>query len=417
MKYGCIGEKLGHSFSAVIHKSIADYDYILREIPRDEIDSFMKKRDFIAVNVTIPYKEAVIPYLDHIDENAAKIGAVNTVVNKDGKLYGYNTDFAGLRKLIQKSGFDYTNKKVLICGSGGTSRTAKAAALSLGASSVICLSRAEKPQCETYANAYKTHSDADYIINTTPCGMWPDTDSVSIDILKFPSLKGVTDVVYNPLRSELVRRAHAAGIPAHGGLYMLVAQAVAASEIFTGTNYAKEVTDRVFKEIYTGKENIVLTGMAGAGKSTIGKLLAEATGKSYIDTDEMIESKTGKTPAGIINEYGEPHFRAIEKAVVKEAAARTSSVISTGGGAVLDPDNIHELRMNGRIIFLRRDIAEIRTGPERPITPNAERLETIYKERYPLYMERCDGVFDVSGTPEQCVKKILEMINVENTCD
>lgn len=385
MEYGCIGEKLTHSFSKIIHSKIADYDYELKEIETGDLDAFMKAADFKAINVTIPYKQAVIPYLYEISDTAKKIGAVNTIVNKDGKLYGYNTDYEGMRALIKRQGADLSGKKVLVLGSGGTSKTAAAVAESLGASKVFRVSRGGNDGAVTYDYALANHTDAVAIINTTPCGMYPNIGETAIDISLFPNLQSVTDAVYNPLCSALVTKAMEKGINAVGGLYMLVAQAVYASEKFTGNSIPMSVTDSVYKEILCDKRNIVLIGMPGCGKTTIGKAVSKETQKKFIDTDDEIVRKTGMSIPEIFERYGEKKFREIEAEVIKEVAALQSAVIATGGGAVLNPLNVSLLKENGITVFIDRPIDDLVTTDDRPLSSNRELLIKRYKERYAIY--------------------------------
>lgn len=385
MEYGCIGERLTHSFSKIIHSKIADYDYELKELAREELEPFMKAADFKAINVTIPYKQAVIPYLYEISDTAKKIGAVNTIVNKGGKLYGYNTDYEGMIALIKRQGADLTRKKVLVLGSGGTSKTAAAVAKSLGASEVYRVSRSGNDGAVTYGYAFSNHTDAGAIINTTPVGMYPNIGKTAIDLSLFPNLEYVTDAVYNPLSSALVTKAKEMGINATGGLYMLVAQAVFACEKFTGSSIPSRVTDSVYKAILHDKRNIVLIGMPGCGKTTIGKAVASDTGKEFIDTDDEIVNKTGMSIPEIFQKFGETKFREIESEVIKEVASRQSAVIATGGGAVLNPENVSLLKENGLTVFIDRPIYDLVTTDDRPLSSNRELLEKRYTERYGIY--------------------------------
>ncbi len=410
MKYGLIGEKLGHSFSKAIHERIGDYTYELREIEKTQLDAFMKEKDFVGINVTIPYKTAVMPYLDYIDVTAEKIGAVNTVVNRDGKLYGYNTDFGGLKMLVERSGFDYRGKKILILGTGGTSKTANAVAKALGAREVIHVSRREsKGFCGVdYENVYSIHSDADYIINTTPLGMYPNNEGCAVDVSRFASLSGVTDVVYNPLSTTLCQKSQAVGVKAESGLYMLVCQAVIAAEIFTGKNLDRvKLAEEIFRELRSDKENIVLIGMPGSGKTTIGKALAEATGKTFIDTDEMIVSEYGVI-SDIFAEKGEEYFRDIEAEKVKEAAKMNGMIIATGGGAVLREGNVTALRQNGKLFFLDRPLSDIIPTQDRPLSRDESALKKRFEERYDIYCAAADEVIAVDGVVEHSVIKITE---------
>ena len=291
MIYGCIGEKLSHSFSKQIHSMLFDYDYELLEIEKQNLSDFMKKREFKAINVTIPYKQDVIPYLDYISERAKSIRAVNTIINENGKLLGYNTDFSGLSSLIERSSVALKNKKVLVLGSGGTSKTALAVSKALEAKEVYRVSRTKKEDLITYDEAKAFHSDADIIINTTPLGMFPNKRESAVDINDFKNLSAVFDAVYNPLRSKLVCDAEEKGVKAVGGLYMLVAQGAHAAELFTGQKVTSEKIDEVYKSIVFSKQNIVLIGMAGCGKTTIGKILSEKLNMNFIDTDEKIIEK------------------------------------------------------------------------------------------------------------------------------
>lgn len=407
MKYGLIGEKLGHSFSKTIHEKIADYTYELKEIAKHELDSFMKQRDFCGINVTIPYKSEVIPYLDYIDPIAQKIGAVNTIVNRDGKLFGYNTDFGGLKALTEKSGFDYKNKKVLILGTGGTSKTAEVVAEHLGAKDIIKVGRREKVN---YENVCSLHSDADYIINTTPLGMYPDCEGFAVDASFFKNLKGVTDVVYNPLKTRLCLMAEELGVKSSNGLYMLVCQAVLACEFFTGKKLnVEKITDQIYCEIVKEKQNIVLIGMPGSGKTTIGKALASELCKDLVDTDEMIVSECGVI-SDIFKNKGEKYFREIEAQQVKKAAAMNGKVIATGGGAVLKKENIDALKQNGVIFFLNRPLSDIIPTSDRPLSSDYEALQKRFNERYDIYVASADKEIFVDGKIENAVKKIMETL-------
>ncbi len=416
MMYGLIAERIGHSFSAEIHKKLFGYDYELKAISKAELDFFMRDREFKAINVTIPYKEAVIPYIDHVDETAKSIGAVNTIVNVDGVLYGYNTDVMGLTALINKNGIEIKNKKVLVLGSGGTSKTALYTAKTLGASEIFRVSRSGRDGCVTYDLALNKHNDAEIIINTTPSGMYPDIYESAVDVRQFPELQGVIDVVYNPLNSKLVCDAKKMGVKACGGLYMLVAQAAYAAEKFVGKSVDKSRIDEIFSEIYAEKSNIVLIGMPGSGKTACGRHLAEMLGKTLIDTDDVITEKIGKTPNEIITESGESKFREIESAVVKEVSAMQGAVISTGGGTILNYVNLELLRENGRVYFLDRALDDIKTSDDRPLSKNRELLEKRYNERYSIYCDSCDKRIVCVDGAELNARQILEDLLNENSC-
>ena len=409
MKYGCIGEKLGHSFSAEIHAELFDYDYQLREVARDELHLFMTQKDFAAINVTIPYTEAVIPYLDAIDDAAREIGAVNTIVNENGKLTGYNTDFMGLRALIERMGLDLKDKKVLIAGSGGTSRTAAAVAHALGAAEVHRMSRKPSEGLISYEQAKAEHADAQILINTTPLGMYPNLGSTAVELDDYPKLEGVVDAVYNPLRSALVEKALQKGITAEGGLYMLVAQAARAAEKFVGTSVPEEKIDRIYNKLFCSKENIVLIGMPGSGKSTVGKVLAKKLGRPFEDTDAWITERYGDIPA-IFEKHGEAHFRDLESEAVKALSAQSGRVIATGGGAVLRAENLAFLRQNGKIYFLDRPLEDIMPTDDRPLSRDRAALEARYRERLPLYLaggKRIDCACSVADIVQEIGKDFL----------
>ena len=397
MKYGLIGEHLPHSFSKEIHAKIADYIYELHEIEKDALDGFMQARDFIAINVTIPYKKEVIPYLTEIDENAKRIGAVNTVVNRGGQLFGYNTDFFGMCALIRKIGLDLKGKKTVILGTGGTSNTAVAVCEALGARETVVVGRSAKNGAISYGDLYRDHTDADVLINTTPCGMYPYPDGneriagSAVDLSQFPRLMGAVDAVYNPLRPNFVMDALERGLPAEGGLYMLVAQAVVAAEKFTGRSIDPAVTDRIYNEIRASKENIVLSGMPGSGKSTVGKYLARKLDRKFIDTDEEIVRCAGKEITEIFAEIGNEGFRKLEAEVVARVSSENQgAVIATGGGAILRDDNVRALKRNGRIYFLNRPIENIVPTADRPLALNRAALEARFRERYGRYLATCD---------------------------
>ena len=398
-KYGCIGKKLTHSFSKEIHAKLADYAYDLIELAEEEIAPFFEKKDFAAINVTIPYKQTVIPYLDSISEVAERIGAVNTIVNKDGKLCGYNTDYYGMKALIERIGIDLTGKKVLVLGTGGTSKTARVVAVDMGAAEILTVSRRKTDHYITYEEAVQKHADANVIINTTPSGMYPDCESRPIDITEFTQLIGVVDVVYNPLCTNLVLDAKQRGIKAEGGLYMLIMQAVVAVERFLDTRIAKEVADRVFASIFASKENVVLTGMPGSGKSTVGKCL-NIEGFEFVDTDEEIEKRCGCSIKELIQEKGEAHFRALETEVIREVSSMNCRIISTGGGAVLKEENVRALKRNGKLYFLNADLSRLQATDSRPLSDTQEKLARLYTERMSLYTGTADVVVPDLRTPQ-----------------
>ena len=399
MEYGLIGEKLGHSFSKEIHTLLADYDYTLCEIPKGDLDDFLTKRAFRAVNVTIPYKQAVIPYLAQISPEAKEIGAVNTVVNREGKLYGYNTDFYGICAALAKLGVtSLAGKKALILGTGGTSLTARAALRSLGAASILRVSRTPREEdTVSYEEALAHHTDAAVIFNTTPVGMYPNADASPISLDAFPALSCVFDAVYNPLRTRLVQDALARGIPASGGLYMLVAQAFRAAEIFLDKSLSSAALSNTYKRILRSKENVVLIGMPASGKTTAGRALARELNRELIDLDAALVADAGRDIPTIFREDGEARFRDLEAETVAKYAAKTGLIIATGGGVVLRSENVARLKQNGRLFFLDRDLDSLYPTADRPTASTREAIEARYRERLPLYLAAADVTVKPNG--------------------
>ncbi|MBR6726013.1 MAG: shikimate dehydrogenase [Clostridia bacterium] len=412
-KYGCIGKKLTHSFSKDIHAYLADYEYELIELSEHEIQPFFENKDFTAVNVTIPYKETVIPYLDFVSDIANRIGAVNTVVNRGGKLYGYNTDYYGMKALVERVGIDLSGKKVLVLGTGGTSKTARVLSSDMGAREVLSVSRKKSENSITYDEAVSLHSDADVIINTTPSGMYPDCESKPIDIAPFEKLSGVIDAVYNPLRTNLVLDAEMRGIKAEGGLFMLVMQAVVAVEKFLDTDISKELADSVFASVLASKENIVLIGMPGSGKSTVGKLI-DIDGFEFFDTDDQIEKRCGCKIKDLIKSKGEKYFRDLESEVIRDVSKENRRIIATGGGAVLRQENVRVLRQNGRIFFIDAPLSRLNATSDRPLSNTEDKLKKLYNERIDIYKAAADVTVPDLCTPnaesEYILTKRMEQI-------
>lgn len=405
MEYGLIGKTLKHSFSKEIHEKLG-YEYTLTELLPDELDEFFRQKNFNGINVTIPYKESVIKYLDEIDENAQKIDACNTVVNINGKLCGYNTDFLAAKSLIERQGVPVKGEKAIILGTGGTSKTYYHVLKSLEVGEIYKVSRHPEGDEISYSDAYEKHSDASIIVNTTPVGMYPDTDSMPIDVSKFKNLSLVADAVYNPLRTKLVLTAQALSAKAVGGLYMLAAQGVYASELFGKCKASNELIDKIYSSLEKQKKNIVLIGMPGVGKSTMAHLLD----KQFIDTDTEIEKKYKMSPKDIIESYGEASFRQKESEVIKELSLKNGIVIATGGGAVLDPQNVISLKKNGILVYLNAPLKRLTATDDRPLSKNPQMLEKIYNERKNIYLSACDISVDASGSIEETYKKITEVL-------
>ena len=408
MKYGLIGEKLGHSFSADIHAKLGDYDYKLCELTKQELHEFMTKKDFCAINVTIPYKQDVIPYLDEIDSFAADIGAVNTIVNKGGKLYGYNTDFYGMKGLICRENIEIKDKNVAILGTGGTSKTAHTVATDMGARSVVKVSRTPGAGQITYDELYARADEINVIINTTPVGMYPHDGGVPVDIDKFKNLVGVIDAVYNPLKTNFVLDAMNKVISARGGLYMLVAQAAYAAKLFFDDESMMSKTEGIFRELENGKQNIVLVGMPGSGKTTVGTKLAQLLNREVIDSDDEIVKDVHMTIPEYFEKYGEVEFRDRESEVTERLAQKNGVVIATGGGAVLRDKNVKMLRRNGVIVFLDRSIDNILPTEDRPLSRDREALQKRYNERYPIYCAAADIHISAGGSVDEVAERVIK---------
>ncbi|MBQ8415518.1 MAG: shikimate dehydrogenase [Clostridia bacterium] len=407
MKYGCIGEHLGHSFSKEIHLSLSENPYEIREIPREGLDAFMTERDFLGINVTIPYKEDVIPHLFWISEQAKSIGAVNTIVKKEGKLYGYNTDFFGMSDLIRRIGVSLCGKKLAVLGTGGTSRTAVAVGKAMGACRILRVSRTAREGAIDYETLRQRYADTQVIINTTPSGMFPNPNATPVDIGDFPHLEGVIDAIYNPLRPELVLEAKKRGIPSEGGLFMLVAQAVRASEIFLNCSYSEETVEAVYGKILRQKENVVLVGMPASGKSTVGRQIAKRLGREFFDLDEEIVREAGCSIPEIFERDGESAFRDLEAFVLRERLAQKNGIVlATGGGAILRDENVDQLRRNGRLYFLDRPLSMLLPTEDRPLGNSVDAIKKRYEERYERYCSVADCRIDGSGSVDEVASLI-----------
>ena len=407
MEYGLLGERLGHSFSPQIHRDLAGYDYQLLPTPPEAVEDLFARRAFQGLNVTIPYKRTVMPLCDEIDPRAAAIGVVNTVVNRNGRLTGYNTDIDGFLYMARRAGVDMTGKKVVILGSGGTSRTARAAAGELGAREIVTVSRHGE---DNYQNLSR-HADAQVLVNTTPVGMYPNWGQAPVSLESFLALEGVLDVVYNPLRTALLLQAEERGLPSSCGLPMLVAQAKRAAELFTGQNIGDSRTEAVLHGLRRQLTSIVLIGMPGCGKTTVGRALAEKLGRTFVDLDEEIVRRAGTSIPEIFAREGEAGFRERESALVREFGERTGLVVSTGGGVVTRRENYIPLKQNGLLLHLRRDPAALPTDG-RPLS-QATAPEELWRRRAPLYAAFADGEIDnngtLAGTLEQIEKEMTKL--------
>ena len=420
MNYGLIGNPLKHSFSKEIHMKLGDYLYELNELDASSFDTFMKEKNFKGINVTIPYKQKVIPYLDYIDEDAKNIDAVNTIINDNGKLRGYNTDILGVLATFEKFNINVKDKTVLILGTGATSNTIHYAVKKSGAKNIYkAYRKSSKIKGDIlYDDLLTVCNDINIIINATSNGMYPHADDpVLTDLSKYKNLEAVMDVVYNPLRTTLLIEAEKLNIKAVSGLYMLVAQAYFASELFgetirSGEQHSIEAIRRgelcepAYQYCLHNKLNIVLTGMPTCGKSTVGKKLASRLGFDFVDTDAVIEKEIGMSTQDYITKNGEASFRNIESKVIKDISTLNKTVISTGGGSILRDENITNLKHNGKIYFMNRSIALLHPTSDRPLTSDYQSLKKKYDERLPIYKKTCDK--EIDGNLE--VKDRVELI-------
>ncbi len=404
--YGLLGRKLGHSFSVQIHKSLGNDDYKLIELEPGELQNFLLRGNIGGLNVTIPYKRDVMAMCGHIDSAALDIGAVNTIVPGPDGLHAYNTDKYGFEYAVHRAGIDFSGKKVLILGSGGTSHTARAAAKALGAGEVIVISRSG----ENNYNNLERHSDAGIIVNTTPVGMYPDCPNSPVSLKLFPSCSGVMDVVYNPLRTGLVMEAERLGIPCSGGIYMLVAQAKMAEELFFSTVFEDSVIDSIARGLIADNTNIVIIGMPGSGKSSVGRAVARLTGREMVDMDDHITNTYGLSPAQIINSKGESAFRTVETQALAQVCGKGGRVIATGGGTVTVQENYPLLHQNGRVYCLSRPL-ELLPTYGRPLSMGPGGLEAIYRVREPMYRQFADVIVDNTNSVDNTAETIWREFN------
>ncbi len=399
MKCGLLGRKLCHSYSPQIHGQLGDYPYVLFEKEPEQLEDFLRNGDFTGLNVTVPYKKSVIPYLDELSDRAKRLGAVNTIVRRDGMLIGHNTDFFGFETMLRASGLQVAGKKVLVLGSGGASNTAVAVLREQGANAVV-ISRSGE---DNYENLDK-HTDAAVIVNTTPVGMYPDTGLSPIDPAVFPALEGVLDVIYNPARTQLLRQAEELGLVAMNGLLMLVAQAKESAEWFMDEKVDDAKIAEIHGQLRQQMENIILIGMPGCGKSTVGSLLAQRLGRRFADADALIEELAGKPIPRIFAEDGEEIFRNWETKALAQLGKQSGLVIATGGGCVTKERNYPLLHQNGTVFWLQRNLDELPTDG-RPLS-QANKLSDLYAARKSLYARFADHVVDNNGSIDEAAQAI-----------
>jgi shikimate dehydrogenase len=407
MHCGLLGRKLSHSYSPAIHAALGDYSYVLFEVEPENLADFFKNENFHGINVTIPYKQDVMKFCGGLSPAAQEIGSVNTILRKpDGGLFGDNTDAAGFKKMVEKLNIPVKGKKAIIFGSGGSSLSVHYVLKELGAGEIAVI-KIEDNKPETLSR----HADASLLINCTPVGMYPNTGESPCLLDYFPRLEGVLDLVYNPARTRLMLDAENLGLPAIGGLTMLVGQAAVSSQIFTGSGDAPDIS-RVINKLRRDMENIILIGMPGSGKSTHGRIIADKLGKTFIDIDTEIEKAAMRTIPEIFAQEGEAGFRAKETAVLAKFGKESGLVIAAGGGVVTREENYSHLHQNGTLIFTERDVNTLaREG--RPLSQGD--LMKMYETRLPMYQRFADITADANGNPQEAAEKILEALNEVNS--
>lgn len=405
MEYGLIGEKLGHSYSQMIHARLADYRYELKEVAPERLDAFIEARNFRGLNVTIPYKQAVMKHCAELSPEAMEVGSVNTlIVRPDGSLFGHNTDIDGFIYMLRRGEIDPAGAKAVILGSGGTSLTARAALTRLGTREIVTVSRKGPVD---YAALYAEHADAEILVNATPVGMYPKNGASPVELDRLPGVRGVADVIYNPEKTALILAAQAKGIPAVSGLSMLVAQAREAAELFAGHAIPAGRVEDIVSEIGAQTLNLILIGMPGCGKSTLGQAVAAALQREFVDCDAEIVRRAGKSIPEIFAQDGEGAFRALESSVLADVCRGHGLVISTGGGAVLRAENRDAMRQNGRVCLIRRALALLpRDG--RPLSASEDAVARLWEARRAAYETAADFPVENDGTVEEAAEKIRE---------
>ena len=411
MEYGLIGERLDHSYSPLIHRCFGTYDYRLCPLAPEKVPPLLERREFKGLNVTIPYKQTVLPFCDGVSDTVQQVGSANTLINRNGRLTAHNTDLPGFLFMLRKGGIALRGRKVLILGSGGTSLTAQAACRLENARETVVVSR-RGPVTEE--NMASLHPDAQVIVNATPVGMYPDTGLSPAGLSLFPKLAGVADVIYNPSRTALLRQAEALGVPRVGGLWMLAAQGYYAAQLFLDEALPEALIEKAYRAVRRECLNLILIGMPGSGKSTLGRMAAARLGRRFVDLDAEIEKRFGPIPE-IFARQGEAAFRDMEARAVREFAKESRLVIAAGGGAVLREENRIALRQNAAVCRLTRPVPLLSTEG-RPLSAGAAALSAMEKAREPLYRETADYTVENAGEISAALEKVLEGFD-ENTGD
>jgi len=411
MTYGLIGEHLGHSFSRIIHEHLTGQPYVLRELRPDELGDFLRNEPFRGINVTIPYKQAVIPYLDSLADSARLTGAVNVIIrDSEGRLTGHNTDYDGFLSMAQNAGVEFKGASVVILGAGGAAKAASAAARNAGAVKVVYAVRHDFGPGRVPISDPSAFQDCTVLVNATPVGMYPDINGKPFDISVLPNLRGVLDCIYNPIRTQIVLDAQERGIPAAGGLMMVVSQAVKAAELFHDCKYEEGTVDSTYRYILSDRRNIVLVGMPSCGKTTLGRELASRRGLRFIDTDEVISTFAGMEIPDIFALEGEAGFRKRESIAIESIAGEQGLVIATGGGAILSSQNVRALRQNGIIVFVERAPELLEATSDRPLSSSRAALKALYDKRLPLYIKAADVRISNNGSIADAILNIEENV-------
>lgn len=409
MQCGLLGSKLAHTYSPLIHKYLGNYSYSLFEKSPEELEAFLRSDSFHGLNVTAPFKKAVIAYCDALTPEASRLGAVNTIVrHSNGQLLGHNTDYYGFRSMILRTGLDFTSKKVLVLGSGGASNTVCSVLQEVDAVPIVI----SRTGANNYHNAFQ-HSDAFAVINATPVGTFPDTDKSPLSLTGFPNLHCVLDLIYNPARTRLLLEADKRRIITQNGLWMLVSQAKQAAEFFTGTEIAYSVIEQIYNQVQRQTLNIILVGMPGCGKTTVGTVLAKKLNRGFADSDQHIESITQQSISTLLKNNCEMHFRALETSVLQELCKKSGYIIATGGGCVTIPENLPIIRQNSTVVWIKRELSQLAVD-DRPLSLGSD-LHAMYMQRAPLYKAYSEIAVENTVSAEETADQIIKLLKLDVT--